>query len=49
MKTLAYSDFYKFIVSIGIVLISLAVLFPWLLLRESFDITLSRSEIYELR
>lgn len=48
MKTFEYGDFYKFIVSIGIVLISLAVLFPWLLLQEPFGITLKSSEITEL-
>ena len=48
MKTLEYSDFYKFIVSIGVVLISLAVLLPWLLLQEPFDVTLKASVITEL-
>ncbi len=43
-----YSDYYKFIVSVGAVLFSLAVLLPWLLLREPFDTTLKASEITEL-
>lgn len=48
MKTLEYSDFYKFIASIGVVLISIAVLFPWLLLQEPFDVALKTSDITTL-
>jgi hypothetical protein len=43
-----YSDYYKFIVSLGVVLFSLAVLLPWLLLREPFDTTFKASEIAQL-
>jgi hypothetical protein len=43
-----YGDLYKFVASIGVVLISLALLFPWLLLRESFDALHKVSEIAEL-
>src|SRR3982751_5515029 len=43
-----YSDLYKFVASVGVILISLALLFPWLLLRESFDALHKVSEIAEL-
>lgn len=48
MTKLEYSDFYKFLASLGIVMIALAILAPWLLLRESFDVSLKSSEISEL-
>jgi len=40
-----YSDFYKFIASAGIALISLAVIVPWLFFREPFDLLLSTNEL----
>ena len=40
-----YSDIYKFIASLGVLLIAFAVLLPWLLLRESFDTHIPISEI----
>lgn len=43
-----YSDFYKFITSIGIALIILSVLLPWLYLREDFDLVLKEAEINQL-
>ncbi len=43
-----YGDFYKFIASLGIALISLAILAPWLFLREPFDLFLSSDELLEL-
>jgi hypothetical protein len=43
-----YSDFYKFIASLGIALISLAVLVPWLFLREPFDLLLKSDDIIKL-
>lgn len=43
-----YSDFYKFIASVGIVLISLAVIVPWLFFREPFDLLLGTEEINKL-
>jgi hypothetical protein len=48
MTKLEYSDFYKFLVSLGVVLIALALLVPWLFLRESFDALLTVSEMSEL-
>jgi hypothetical protein len=41
-----FGDLYKFVVSLGVVLISLSVLAPWLFLKEPFD--LFRTEV-ELR
>jgi hypothetical protein len=48
MTKLEYSDLYKFLVSLGIVLISLSLVVPWLFLRESFDALLKASDISEL-
>lgn len=33
-----FGDLYKFIVSLGVVIISISVLVPWLFLKESFDL-----------
>lgn len=33
-----FGDLYKFIVSLGVILISLAILTPWLFLKEPFDL-----------
>lgn len=38
MSNIEYSDFHKFRVSLGVALITLAVLIPWLFLREPFDL-----------
>jgi hypothetical protein len=43
-----YSDLYKFIVSLGLILIAFAILLPWLFLRESFDSLVSASDIANL-
>ena len=43
-----YSDFYKFIASVGIALISLAVIIPWLFFRESFDLLVDTEAIAKL-
>jgi hypothetical protein len=48
MTKLEYSDLYKFLASLGVVLIGLALLVPWLFLRESFDALLKTSDISEL-
>jgi hypothetical protein len=48
MTKLEYSDLYKFLVSLGIVLISLSLIVPWLFLRESFDALLKASDISDL-
>lgn len=40
-----FGDLYKFIVSLGVVLISLAVLAPWLFLKEPFDLFRSEAEL----
>lgn len=48
MNRIEFSDFYKFLVSLGIVLTSLALLLPWLFLRESFDALISASDIGDL-
>lgn len=43
-----YSDLYKFIVSLGVILIAFAVLLPWLFLRESFDSLINTTELATL-
>jgi len=48
MTKLEYSDFYKFLSSLGIVLISLALLIPWLFLREPFDALISTADLSSL-
>ena len=40
-----FSDIYKFIVSLGVVLISLSVLVPWLFLKEPFDLLKTQAEL----
>lgn len=40
-----FGDLYKFVVSLGVVLISLAVLAPWLFLKEPFDLFSSEAEL----
>lgn len=43
-----FGDLYKFIVSLGVVLITLSILAPWMFLREPFDLFRSESEINAL-
>lgn len=43
-----FSDFYRFLASLGIILISLAFFIPWLFLHETFDIQLTTVEISQL-
>lgn len=43
-----FSDFYKFLASLGIILISLAFVVPWLFLHETFDIPITVNEINQL-
>jgi hypothetical protein len=43
-----YSDFYKFITSIGTGLIGISVLVPWLFLREPFDLLNKQKDIDSL-
>ncbi len=43
-----YDDFYKFLTSLGVGLIALAVLVPWLFLREPFDLLNKQEDINAL-
>jgi hypothetical protein len=43
-----FSDFYKFLASLGIILISLSFVIPWLFLHETFDISIKVDEISQL-
>lgn len=43
-----FGDLYKFIVSLGVVLITLSILAPWLFLKEPFDLFRPDSEINAL-
>ena len=45
MTRLEYGDFYKFLVSLGMVLLGLSFVVPWLFLRESFGGMLTASDI----
>lgn len=40
-----FGDLYKFIVSLGVVLITLSIVAPWLFLKEPFDLFRSEAEI----
>jgi hypothetical protein len=48
MTTLDFSDYYKFVVSLGVLLIALALLLPWLFLREAFDLQVTAEAIGRL-
>jgi len=43
-----FSDYYKFLASLGIVLLSLAIITPWLVFNTSFDTQISAVEITQL-
>ena len=43
-----YSDFYRFLVSLGVLLMGMAFVLPWLLLRESSNLLLDASKIAAL-
>jgi len=40
-----FGDLYKFVVSLGVVLISLSVIAPWLFLKEPFDLFKTTTEL----
>jgi hypothetical protein len=40
-----FGDLYKFVVSLGVVLISISVLGPWLFLKEPFDLFKTEAEL----
>src|SRR4051812_2637321 len=40
-----FGDLYKFVVSLGVVLISLSILAPWLFLKEPFDLFKTDAEL----
>ena len=48
MRNIDFSDIHKFVVSIGLVLIFLAILIPWLFFKEKFDLLLNVSEIKQM-
>jgi hypothetical protein len=48
MTQIEYSDFYKFTVSVGIALIVLAAVVPWLFLREHFDLLVDSAQLAHL-
>lgn len=45
MTKLEYTDFHKFIASLGVGLIALAGIFPWLFLREPFDLYIEKEKL----
>jgi hypothetical protein len=44
MSKVEYSDFYKFIASVGITLIALSLFVPWIFLKEPFDLLLHEED-----
>lgn len=47
MAQFEYNDLNKFYVSVGVFLIGLTFIIPWLFLREHFDLYIKASELYE--
>lgn len=45
MEKIEYGDLYKFLASLGLALIVLAVVAPWLFLREPFDLQLEAGKL----
>lgn len=45
MAQFEYSDFYKFVVSVGIAFVLAAILLPWLFFREPFDLMVETSRL----
>jgi hypothetical protein len=43
-----YSDFYKFVVSVGVALLAIAFALPWAFLREPFDLYFETSKLGSL-
>lgn len=43
-----FGDLYKFIVSLGVILLTLSILGPWLFLREPFDLQIKAADLTEL-
>lgn len=43
-----FSSFYKFIVSIGLIIFAFSIALPWFILHESFDTAIKQFEISEL-
>ncbi|HBL75142.1 MAG: hypothetical protein A2W90_05675 [Bacteroidetes bacterium GWF2_42_66] len=48
MEKIEYSDLNKFLVSIGVTLIIVAFILPWLYLKEPFDLSLTQEQISKL-
>ena len=48
MSQFEYNDLNKFFVSIGVFLVGLTFLLPWLFLKESFDLTITVEELNKL-
>ena len=49
MKKIEYGDVNKFLVSIGIVLVTLAILAPYLFLKEDFGLYLEQEKLMKLQ
>lgn len=49
MQKIDYGDINKFLVSIGLVLIALAVLTPYLYLKEDFGLYIEQSKIDQMQ
>ena len=43
-----FTDFYKFLASLGTILLSLALIIPWLFLHETFDTQIKATDIAQL-
>jgi hypothetical protein len=43
-----YSAFYKFLVSLGLVIFALGLIVPWLFIHESFDLMIKQADLAQL-
>jgi len=48
LSNVQYTAFYKFLVSLGLVLVALSLSLPWLLLDRSFDLLVKQSDLDQL-
>jgi hypothetical protein len=48
LDNVQYTAFYKFLVSIGLVIVGLGLAVPWLLLHESFDLLVKQTDLSQL-
>jgi hypothetical protein len=48
LGSVQYTAFYKFLVSIGVILVGLGLAVPWLMFQESFDLLVKQADLDQL-